>query len=183
MKIHLHDLTHTISQAAPLLGRALAGPSGSVVGQLIASIFGEDIRSPHDLHTIIQSDPAATAKLQQLEADHEIALQRLVNRDRVDARKREAAEAAIPLENRDRTPAWLAYILTAGVLAALVGLFCYPVPVANQGVVLGLLSSLITVWVSAMGYYHGSSLHAHTQQPSVLASLPPFPPLPAEHPK
>ena len=164
MKIHLHDLTHTISQAAPLLGRALVGHSGSMVGQLIASAFGGELATPQALHTLIQSDPGASQKLQQLEADHAIALQRLVNRDRVDARKREATASGIPVASRDRTPAWLAYILTAGVLAALVGLFCYPVPVANEGVVLGLLSSLITVWVSAMGYYHGSSMHTHTPE-------------------
>ena len=164
MKLSLSTLTHTISQAAPLLGSALAGPSGSLVGQLIASAFGGEQSSPQALHTLIHSDPEASQKLQQLEADHALALQRLVSRDRADARKREGI-------SHDRTPAWLAYILTAGVLAALVGLFCYPLPTTNQGVVLGLLSSLITVWVSAMGYYHGSSLHARTQERNDLAFL------------
>lgn len=51
----------------------------------------------------------------------------------------------------------LAYLLTIGLFVALASLFYLPIPENNQEVILGIVTSLTTVWISAMGYYHGSS--------------------------
>jgi hypothetical protein len=173
MKINLHTLTQTIAHAAPLLGNALAGPGGAAVGEVIAAKFGGDIQTPNTLQALIQSDPEATVKLKQIEADHEVELQRLTLQaatqqcqetlqDRASARQREVATATIPTAQRERTPAVLAYLLTMGLFMVLLALLFVPLPGENAHVIWGLVSSLATVWVGAMGYYHGSSLSALT---------------------
>lgn len=72
---------------------------------------------------------------------------------------------------RDRTPAILAYLLTLGVFVALGALFFCPLPKGNTPLVLGIVSSLTTVWVGAMGYYHGSSLSSGEKDAGLLHPL------------
>lgn len=162
------NIAHTVAKFAPLLGSALAGPGGAIIGGLVASAFGGDMNQPDALQELITSDPAAALKLKQIELDHQLELQRLLIQtaqseiatqcaDNDSARQREVAVDTIPLAHRDRTPAMLAYLLTIGLFVALASLFYLPIPENNQEVILGIVTSLTTVWISAMGYYHGSS--------------------------
>lgn len=176
MKINLHHLTHTVARAAPLLGHALAGPSGAAIGQILAAKFGGDVNEPESLHALIQADPDAHLKLKQIELDHEVELQRLTlqaagqalqetMQDRASARQREISTASVPRAQRDWTPAILAYCLTLIICGVLWALFHCDLPDKNQMVILGIVSSLITVWIGAMGYYHGSSMGARDKDP------------------
>lgn len=202
MKIGLSMLAHSVAKAAPLLGSALAGPQGAAVGQLIAAKFGGTWEQPGALQDLIRNDPEAQVKLKQIEADHEVELQRLTLQaatqqlhetlaDRASARQREVTTASIPTAQRDRTPAVLAYLLTSGLFVVILALLWVPLPGENAHVIWGLVSSLATVWVGAMGYYHGSSLGASNRDMGVVHhlhyaagapeedTLPPFPPVPA----
>lgn len=180
--MNLHELGHYIAQSAPLLGSALAGPGGAAVGSLIAAKLGGDVQAPDALHALITADPESALKLKQIEMDHEVALQRLtlqaatdqvqaVLNDRSSARQREVGVANTPLAARDRTPAILAYCLTGGLFAALAFLFCGSVPEANESMILGILSSLTTVWVGAMAYYHGSSIGSREKEAGLIQHL------------
>lgn len=182
MKIQLSTLAHSVAKAAPLLGSALAGPQGAAVGQLIAAKFGGRWEDASSLHTLIQNDPEAQIKLKQIEADHEVELQRLTLQaatqqlqdtlaDRASARQREVTTAGIPSAQRDRTPAMLAYLLTLGLFAVILALLWVPLPGENAHVIWGLVSSLATVWVGAMGYYHGSSLGASARDTDCVRHL------------
>jgi hypothetical protein len=182
MKINLHDLTHTIARAAPLLGSAFAGPGGAAIGTLIAAKFGGDAKAPDALHALIQADPNASIKLKEIEAEHAVALQRLQletasfmiqekTQDAANARQREVLVSNTPLAARDRTPALLAYSVTAGLFTALGGLYCCTIPEGNQAIVLAISSSLTTVWIGAMGYYHGSSIGSRVKDASLLHHL------------
>lgn len=194
MKIQLSALAHSVAKAAPLLGSALGGPQGAAVGQLIAAKFGGRWEDAASLHNLIQNDPEAHIKLKQIELDHEVELQRLTLQaatqqlqstlaDRASARQREVTTASIPTAQRDRTPAVLAYLLTSGLFVVILALLWLPLPGENTQVIWGLVSSLATVWVGAMGYYHGSSLGASTRDTEFVHHLhytPDFPegPLP-----
>lgn len=202
MKIQLSAFAHSVAKAAPLLGSALAGPQGAAVGQLIAAKWGGSWNELDTLQDVIHNDPEAPVKLKQIEADHEVELQRLTLQaatqqlhetlaDRASARQREVTTASIPTAQRDRTPAVLAYLLTLGLFVVILALLWVPLPGENAHVIWGLVSSLATVWVGAMGYYHGSSLGAPRQENDVVHhlhyaaavpeedTLPPFPSVPA----
>lgn len=163
-----NDLGKLITQSAPLLGGALAGPAGATIGSLIAAKFGGNTNQPEALKALIHGDPEAALKLKALEREHELALQRLLiesekeaqqlnTSDRASARQREAEVDQSPTENRDKTPANLAYALTLCVFCALTWLFCFPIPATNHELISAFASSLTTVWIGAMAYYHGSS--------------------------
>ena len=182
MKIQLSALAHSVAKVAPLLGSALAGPQGAAVGQLIATQLGGRWENAAALHTLIQNDPEAHVKLKQIEADHEVELQRLTLQaatqqlheqlqDRASARQREVTTATIPANQRDRTPAILAYLLTTGLFVVILAFLIVPVPGENAHVIWGLVSSLATVWVGAMGYYHGSSLGASSRETEFVHHL------------
>lgn len=166
--MEITDLGRTVARFAPLLGGALSGPCGATLGSIIASVFGTDTSKPDRLQNLIITDPDAAVKLRQIEADHHLELQKIVIQaaqenlqnilaDRESARQRESLVDHTPLVAREKTPAILAYLLTLGVFVALASLFYFPVPPANQEVILAIVTSLTTVWVGAMGYYHGSS--------------------------
>jgi uncharacterized protein (DUF427 family) len=164
----LADLSHTVAKYAPLLGGALSGPGGMAIGSIIASVFGSDTNKPDRLQNLIITDPEAAIKLRQIESEHQLELRRMIiqaaqesmrsqQADRDSARQRETSVDNSPAIKRDHTPAVLAYMLTIGVFIALASLFYFPAPSTNQELIIGIVTSLTTVWVGAMGYYHGSS--------------------------
>ncbi len=176
------NIAHTVAKFAPLLGGALAGPGGTIVGGLIAAAFGGDITQPDALQTLITADPDAAIKLKKIELDHQIELQRLLIQtaqneiamqcaDNDSARQREISIDSTPFEHRDKTPAMLAYLLTVGLFIALASLFYFPIPQSNQEVILGIVTSLTTVWISAMGYYHGSSAGSRLKDMGMMRQL------------
>jgi hypothetical protein len=174
----LSDLGHTVAKYAPLLGGALSGPGGIAIGSILASVFGSDTNKPDKLQNLIITDPEAAIKLRQIESDHQLELRRMIlqaaqmqQNDRENARKREADVDNTPMMKRDHTPAILAYMLTLGVFVALASLFYFPVPISNQEVILGIVTSLTTVWVGAMGYYHGSSSGSRMKDVGVFKIL------------
>lgn len=168
MSFTFNDLSQYIAQSAPLLGSALAGPAGATIGSLIASKFGASPADPHALHALMTADPQATLKLKELEYEHEIALQQLVlqsekdaeqilAQDRASARQREAEIGKAAKENQDHTPAYLAYLLTCGLLSVLFWILAFPIPDKNHEILYAVISCLSTAWIGAMAYYHGSS--------------------------
>lgn len=61
------NLISFISQFAPVLGTALGGPSGAIVGGLISSILGVDMSKPDDVINHINNNPECIDKLKALE--------------------------------------------------------------------------------------------------------------------
>ena len=69
------ELVRVVAHFAPVLGTALAGPAGGMVGALISNAFGS--HQQQDLVSQIKGDPDAEAKLKQIEADHEVDIKKL----------------------------------------------------------------------------------------------------------
>jgi hypothetical protein len=69
------DIAGTVGKAAPILGTLLAGPAGGAAAGLIASALG--VKS--DPETIAQAlaDPAAAARLREIETAHRARLREL----------------------------------------------------------------------------------------------------------
>jgi len=179
MSFNFSDVGKLIAQSAPLLGGALAGPAGATIGSLIATKFGGDNAHPDTLRTLINADPQAAIKLKELELEHQLALERLMIQseqteqqicadDRASARLREAEVDKTPVEQRDKTPARLAYLLTIGVLWALGCLLYFPVPPQNHELLCVFLPTLLPVWIGAMAYYHGSSAGSRSKDRKLM---------------
>jgi hypothetical protein len=67
------DVGKAIAGVAPILGTALGGPAGAVVGSLVASALGTS-SSPDAVNAAIAADPASAAKILQVQNEHEEAL-------------------------------------------------------------------------------------------------------------
>lgn len=73
MSLSWSDVGKAIAGVAPILGTALGGPAGAVVGSLVASALGTS-SSPDAVNAAIAADPASAAKILQVQNEHEEAL-------------------------------------------------------------------------------------------------------------
>lgn len=98
--------------------------------------------------------PEQAAALQQslatTEANLKTAIIQAEAQDRASARQRE-------MTLQDRTPAILAFAITAGFFGMLGVMMFEDLPVTGQEALLVMLGSLGTGWVAVVSYYFGSS--------------------------
>ena len=156
----LSAIKKAISAYAPLLGSAVGGQAGGIVGSLIATAFGGNFQNQQDLLTKIQSDPEAAIKLRQLQDQHQEALMVLENQkaaiitaDIQNARKRQLEEEKI-IGSRD----WVVPILAFFVLFiyAIIQFYVIFNPSSADDLVSARLQDVVII---VMSYYFGYSRH------------------------
>ncbi|OYV74695.1 MAG: hypothetical protein B7Z66_15590 [Chromatiales bacterium 21-64-14] len=76
MSLSWSDVGKAIAGIAPVLGTALGGPAGAVVGGLVASALGTN-NDPVSVNSAIAADPANAAKILALQAQHEENLRKM----------------------------------------------------------------------------------------------------------
>lgn len=146
-----------ISTVAPLLGGALGGPLGAAAGNFIAKeLGGGDPKSAEQ--AIVAGDPQTLLALKRVETDFRQHLADLgVEEDKIatdDTANARAREIAV----KDRTPAIIAYAVTAGFFGVLAWMLYRGIPKDGGGdALLVMLGSLGTAWAGIVAYYFGSS--------------------------
>lgn len=140
----------------PLLGTALGGPGGALVGKALASAIGSPSEAPADILKVLTEDSKAKQAAIEFQANHELELKKLSlqekqmdNDDRKSARDREVGV-------KDNTTKVLAYTVVGSfvlmVAGALVGYA--KVDSALAGTLVGYLSAKAE---QVIAYYFGSS--------------------------
>lgn len=140
---------------APILGGALGGPFGAAAGLALQKALGAN--DPKALEAAITSgDPDILVKLKQADNDFKVQMaslgvdeEKLIYDDKASARAREEAV-------KDKTPAVLAAIVTAGFFGVL-GWLLYKGKPPDGEVIMLLVGSLSTAWTGIVSYYFGSS--------------------------
>jgi hypothetical protein len=159
------DVGNVVAKAAPLLGTLVGGPAGTIIGGLIASVFGCD-NTPDAIHQAVLANPDAAIKLAQIEADNRVQLQQLAvsaaaNDLAADTARIQAVNATMQAEAKSEH--WLQWSwrplcgLTFCVLTALVyfalPLAKVPVPAVPE-----------TVWMAFLAILGVASWHRGTMQ-------------------
>lgn len=94
------DVSKAIGAAAPTIGVLLGGPAGGAVGSLVAAALGAD-NTPEAVNAIIAKDPAALAKIQELQINAKVQLQQLVVQAEQNRLQAEAAQYTAEAADRD----------------------------------------------------------------------------------
>ena len=76
MSLSWSDVGKAIAGIAPILGTALGGPAGGLAGSLLASALGVS-NTPDAVNSAIAADPASAAKILEVQAKHQEALQQM----------------------------------------------------------------------------------------------------------
>jgi len=62
-----NSLVDIISKSAPVLGSALGGPAGGLIGSLISNSLGIDMNNPEEAAKKLKNDPSFVEKLKEIE--------------------------------------------------------------------------------------------------------------------
>lgn len=95
----------TIADQAPLLGKILLGPAGSVAGELISSVFGT-APEPDAVLEAIKKDPESVLKFKEIELNHKVELEKIYlesERARLAAETQQIQEETKQLESVNQT--------------------------------------------------------------------------------
>lgn len=152
------DLKSIVSKVAPVLGTALGGQAGGLVGALISSAFGGN-KNPDDLAQVIANDPEAAIKLKSIEYQHMQELERinaLNYQTEVDDRK---SARQMQVDSKSYMPAVLA--ISFVVIYACIQYFVISNPGGQDDVISARVQDILVMIIS---FYFGSS-HNQRRKP------------------
>ena len=76
MSLSWSDVGKTLAGIAPIVGTALGGPAGALVGGMVAKALGTDA-TPDAVTAAMAADPTNAAKVLQMQNEHEEALNKM----------------------------------------------------------------------------------------------------------
>ena len=147
------------SQIGEAVGSA-AGETVNKVATAIDTLLNRWKASPEQIAAWELEKAKLAEEAQQRDANVLIKLSEIDANDRSSARQREAAI-------KDKTPAILAYSITAGFFGVLFFMMNYEIPLAEKEVLFVMLGSLGTAWTGVIAYYFGSSSGSAAKQATI----------------
>lgn len=128
------DISQAVGNAAPTLGTLLGGPAGAAVGSLISIALGTS-NDPEAVNRAIAQDPQAAVKLQELQTNAQVELQRLAvqaelnrftaeaNQYAAEAADRASARELAAAQPTDRIRPAITIIMLLGTVAIVAAVF------------------------------------------------------------
>ncbi len=171
----------TVAGVAPVLGTVLGGPAGGAIGAVVASLFGVKAE-PDAVAAAIKADPAAAAKLIDLQQTHERELLRLHLEAETKALAEVNATIRAEVASEDRfvrrmrpsfgySVMWQCNALVLGLMAAA---FVKPDALGLLGTIIPSITSVLMIEVGVLGLY---VVKRSDVDKRLAAGVPPAPPL------
>lgn len=149
-----------VPSLARWIGGDKAGDVADKVAGVVTGLTGQT--DPLTGLDAIKADPALLAQFQQAVISHEAEMYRVEAADRSNARQREIA-------TNDKTPAILAYLVTAGFFVVLGYQLIFGVPQHGGEALLVMLGALGSAWAGVIAYYFGSSVGSKQKSAELTA--------------
>jgi len=148
------SLAGKLSSFAPIIGTAIGGPAGGIVGAMVAAALGVD-ESPEAVANELKHNPAAYLKLKKLESDERVKMQEFAN----DTLKAELLDVQNARANHEHSkmPAIICIVLTAMVAAILAGLMLIPIPAENANTIYMINGQILAAWMASIAYWVGTT--------------------------
>lgn len=128
------DIGSAIGSAAPVLGGLLGGPAGAAIGTVVAATLGVE-NTPDDVNNALKNNPDALVKLQELQTNAKVELQKLavtseqnrmqaeLQQYQAEAADRDSARALAAKQPNDRIRPTITIIMLMGAIAIIICVF------------------------------------------------------------
>jgi hypothetical protein len=164
----MNDLFNLLKGIAPTLATAVAGPLGGAAVSAIANRLGVG-DSVEAVAKAIAGDPAAAAKLQELELEYaKLDMANTANARDMNSKIQESANAAWIAKNA-------AYILDFAIVSATIIMtwivFFKGVPSENKEIAYMAIGSLITMCGTVLNFHRGSSAGSKSKTEEIMKGI------------
>lgn len=161
-----------IGSAAPVLGTALGGPAGTVVGTLISTALGVE-NTPEAVEATIKNNPDALVKLKELELTHKVELEKIaLEHARLEVTDTNNYLHDIQNARKNNSDHWmpsvLTFILSIMVTGMFVGLFMYNPPEQFSQVLIMITGTVLGAFSTSVAFWLGSSKGSWLKQQQIL---------------
>lgn len=156
------ELAEKVKPFAPVLGAALGGPIGPAIGVAagaIANKLGVPV-NPKAIAQAIAADPAADAKLEEVEAERATEVSRIMGADYTESRKQMAGH-------------WMSWVISLVIVGMWGGwrvmLFFFHVPIENIPLIAPAetTATLNFAFAAVIGFWIGSSRGSAEKQRTI----------------
>lgn len=94
------DIGNIIGKSAPVVGTLIGGPAGAAVGALVANVLG--VRNdPESVNAALATDPDAMVRIQELQVNAKVELQRIAAQVTMQVIQAEGAQYVAEAADRD----------------------------------------------------------------------------------
>ena len=164
----MNDLFNLLKGIAPTLATAVAGPLGGAAVSAIANRLGVG-DSVEAVAKAIASDPAATAKLQELELEYaKLDMTNTADARNMNSKIQESSNASWAAKNA-------AYVLDFAIVSATIIMtwivFFKGVPVENKEIAYMAIGSLITMCGTVLNFHRGSSAGSKSKTEEMMKAI------------
>jgi len=162
----------------PLLGTALGGPAGTLLGGAAASFIADKLglenKTVESVKAVLESGNLTPEQITQLKLA-EIDFQKFLESNKIKIEEIAAADRASARDmlasTKARTPAVLTYLITSGFFGVLAAMFAYP-EVKESAPLMIMLGSLGTAWTGCCAYWFGTTNGSQNKTDLIHRSIP-----------
>lgn len=172
------SISKVVGDVAPTLGTLLGGPAGAAAGTLISAALGTS-KDPESIAVALQTDPAAAAKLAELQINAKVQLQQLaVNAATEDFKAevadRDSARKLAMAQPNDLIRPTVTVLLLIGSIAILFMVFTGGAEsVIKDPTASSLLGIIVGYWFSelktCLAFYFGTTKESNNQNKTIAA--------------
>ena len=148
------DIKSIVGNVAPLVGTAVGGPAGAVIGSMLSQALGVD-NNPEAVSEALKADPQAMLKLKQFELENEKDLR--AHSFKVVDRELANQENARAIHKHNPMPMIICIALTLMVAGGSYMLFTMTIPADNKQIANLLFGTLLGQWSASIAYWVGTT--------------------------